>query len=124
LCHHSEIFSVPIFDGREKFQLGSYWEKPYVGEISKGSTVMLLFSVKKGNVATATREAIGMPDNIKFTIYLNILAVIVLAGPAEHFSNRVSQEDPEAFGVNSIADELPEAESEGEDNGDNLEPFL
>jgi hypothetical protein len=86
---------------------------------------MLLFSVKKGNISPAAGGAIGMLDDIKFAIYLNILAVIVLAEPAERFSDKESQEGPEAFGVDSIP-QLPDAEeSESEGDGDKTEePFL
>ena len=96
-----------------------------MGELSKGSTVMLLFTVKKGNLSTAVKDAIGMPEDIKFAIYFNILAVIVLAEPAERFSNSPSKEGPEAFGVDRII-QLPESqESESEDENDKPEePFL
>ena len=39
---------VPVFDGRKRFRLIKYRNHPYTGDIAKGSTVMLLFTVRKG----------------------------------------------------------------------------
>jgi len=63
---------------------------------------MLLFTAKKGKLPAGVESAEGLPEGIKFAIYFNILAVIVLAEPAEHFSNSPSHEGPGAFGVDSI----------------------
>ena len=41
---------------------------------------------------------------VMFALYLNILAIMVLKEPAEHFSNEPSQEAPQAFRVDSIAE--------------------
>lgn len=94
--------AVPVYDGRDKFQLGNYWDRPYKGTVSKGATVMLLFSIKKGNLPGGVQDIRGFPTAIEFGIYLNILGIIVLAEPAEHFSEGGSQEGPEAFGVSAI----------------------
>jgi hypothetical protein len=83
---------------------------------------MLLFSVKKGSISPAVIGAVGMPDDMKFAIYLNILAVIVLAEPAERFSDTASQEEPKAFGVDSIV-QLDDSDSE-DDGNNSEEPFL
>ena len=96
-----------MFDGRDMFQLRNYWEKPYEGEVLKGSTVMLLFTVKKGNLPAGVEDAYGVLGDIKqakIAIYLNILAIIVLSEPADNFSNSPSQGNPEAFGVDSIVE--------------------
>jgi len=86
---------------------------------------MLLFSVKKGNPLEAVRGTVGLPKNINSAIYFNILNVVVLAEPAEHFSNTPTEERPQAFGVESIV-ELPDIqESKDESDGERPEePFL
>ena len=90
----------------------------------KGSMIMLLFSVKRGNLLTRLEGTLGMPDGVKLTIYLNILTVIVLAKPADHFSNSSSGEGPQAFGVDTIINfGEDESKSEGEGNRPK-EPFL
>ena len=96
-----------------------------MGEVAKGSTVMLLFSVKKGNLSEAVRGTVGLPKNINSAIYFNILGVVVLAEPAERFSNTPAEEGPQAFGVESIV-KLPDIqESEDESDGEGPEePFL
>lgn len=48
--------AVPVYDGRDKFQLGNYWDRPYKGTVSKGATVMLLFSIKKGNLPGGVQD--------------------------------------------------------------------
>lgn len=99
---------VPIYDGREKFQLGNYWERPYAGEPAKGSTVMLLFSTKKGTqLPKAVQKRNDVPRDLNVAIYFNILGVIVLAEPAERFSNNASHGPPQAFGVENVLTDLP-----------------
>ena len=61
----------------------------------------------------------GLP--VEFAVYLNVLEIIVLAGPSEHFSHIPSQEGPTAFGVDAIK-ELPPYEESELDMED--EPFL
>ena len=106
--------SVPVYDGRQKFQLGNYWDRPYTEKVEKGSTVMLLFSIKKGKLLKNVEEFRGLPAAIKFAIYFNILGVVVLAEPAERFSEDVSEGDPEAFGVSSLVNWPEGGESEGD----------
>jgi len=48
--------------------------------------VMLLFSTKKCNLPKGVQKVEGFPTAIEFTIYLNILGIIVLAEPAERSS--------------------------------------
>ena len=106
---------VPVFDGRAGFQLGNYWETPCSGDVSKDSTVMLLFSIKKGNLAKDMQKASNIPEGVEFAIYFNILGIVLLAEPAERFSEDASGEGPEAFGVESLREysEYPEqAEAE------------
>jgi len=127
MCSSVSCFSSPypktvsIYDGHQKFQLGNYWDRPYTGKIEKGSTVMLLFSIKKGNLPKSLEEVQGLPAAIKFAIYFNILRIIVLAEPAEQFSEDISEGDPEAFGVNTIIEWPEEEESESESGGEEIE---
>ena len=112
--------SVPVYDGREQFQLGKYWETPYIGVVAKGSTVMLLFTIRKGALPKGTEEAEGMPDTVKCASYLNVVGVVVLAEPSDTFSKVRSQEGPNDAGVQEIM-ELPEPmDSESEDGEDPL----
>lgn len=104
---------VPIYDGREKFQLGNYWERPYAGEPAKGSTVMLLFSIRKGTLPQSVQGRNDLPRDLKVAIYFNILGAIVLAEPAERVSNNTSQEPPQSFGVENIRTDLS-----GDDEGE------
>jgi hypothetical protein len=105
---------VPVFDGRTKFQLGRYWDSPYTGDVAKGSTVMQIFTIKKGTPPGSVEKARGMPA-VKHAIYLNILGIVVLAEPSETLGEAPSQEGPHDFGVNVIR-EVQESE-EGESVG-------
>ena len=110
--------TVPVYDGREKFQLGNHWDQPYTGEPPKGSMVMLLFSVKKGNLPKGVKDTEGFPTDIEFGTYLHVLGVVVLAEPVDRFSDVPSGEAAPAFGVREIA-QLPEPEEEAVE-----EPFM
>lgn len=93
------IPAVPVFDGRQQFQLGNYWNHPYEERVAKGSTVMVLFSIRKSALPKAMKNA---PESIKFVVYLNLLGVIVLEEPVDEVAGGPSQEEPQAFGVNSV----------------------
>ena len=68
--------------------------------------MMVLFSVKRGNLGKKAQDADDLPDDVTFALYLNLLAVIVLAESAEPFSVEPSQEPPQVFGVDEIADDF------------------
>ena len=93
-----------------------------MGVPSKGSTVMLLFSIKKGGLPPGVEEATGRPADVKFAIYFSIFAVIVIAEPAEQFSDSLCQEGPEAFGADMIIDW--DDEEEGSSAEEEPEEFL
>lgn len=114
------MLSVPVYDGCSGFHLSKYWKKLYTGEVPKGSTMMLLFSVKKGKLGEAVQKAPNLPVGVKFAIYLNILAVIVLAEPVEEFSDRPSREPPQAFGVDNIVKLHVSKESDMDDVVENV----
>jgi len=73
---------------------------------------MLVFSAKKGNLLRAMEDVEDPPTAIKFTTYLNVLGIIVLAEPEERFSERLSREIPEVFGAVSSFIQSPELENE------------
>ena len=76
---------------------------------------MLLFSIKKGNLAKEMQKAPNVPEGVEFAVYFNILGIVLLAEPAEKFSEAASGEAPEAFGVEGVPEysEYPEqAEAE------------
>ena len=104
--------AVPVYDGRTRFQLGKYWECPYTGEVAKGSTVMLLFTIKKGTLPNRAKEAGGMPVEVKVALYLNVVGVIVLAEPTDTFSEVSSEGSPNDAGVDEIK-ALPESSEAG-----------
>ena len=68
---------------------------------------MVMFTVKRGSLGNKARNAANLPEGITSALYLNILGIIVLGKePAEHFDGGPSQEPPQAFGVNSIAEDF------------------
>jgi hypothetical protein len=120
------ICKVPVYDGRDGFQLGNYWGRPYTGRVAKGSTVMVLFSTKKAELPEKMQEAPNLPRSIKFAIYFNILGVVVLEEPVEKFSSEPSKEEPTAYGVDKVVeyeDELDDGIVE-EENKANIEEEL
>ena len=104
--------AVPVFDGREAFQIGNYWERPYPGEVAEGSTVMTLFSIRKSELSQAMKKVPNLPEDVKFSIYLNILGVIVLEEAVDHFSEQPSEESPEAFGVDKTMEYVGSQETD------------
>ena len=77
-------------------------ERGHTREILNGSMVMLLFSVNKGNLLTAVAQPACQMISNSLLILNNIFAIIVLAEPAEHFSNSLSQEGLQVFGVDMM----------------------
>jgi len=82
---------------------------------------MLLFSIKKGKLPKNLEEFRGLPAAIKFAIYFNILRIVILAEPAEWFSEDVSEGDPEAFRISSIVNWPEEGESERGSGSERIE---
>lgn len=79
---------------------------------------MLLFSVNKGNLLAGIENAERLSKGIEFAVHFNVLAVIVLAEPADQFSNSPSHEGPEAFGADSAIQWPEEQECEEENEGE------
>ena len=64
-------------------------------------------------LSKAMQEADNVPKSVKFTIYLNVVGVVVLEEPTDEFSDQSSQESPEAFRVDKTMDYVkPEATEE------------
>jgi hypothetical protein len=104
-CFRTLIFwPVPVYDGREGFQLGHYWGRPYSGRIAKGSTVMVLFTTKKADLPEKMQEAPNLPGSVKFAIYFNVLGIVVLEEPVDKFSDEPSKEGPMAYGVEKVVE--------------------
>lgn len=104
-----------MFDGHNSFKLSRYWDSPYTREVEKGSTVMLLFSIRKGKLTKDIQSAPNLLSNINFAMYFNILGVIVLTDPGEQFSIELPVQAPQSFGVDQVLDYEPLPESEGEE---------
>ena len=75
-CFAQTYHAVPVYDGHEKFKLNSFCDKPYKETIKDGSTVMVLFSVKKGSLGKKAQTAEDLPGDVTFVLYLNILSII------------------------------------------------
>lgn len=110
---------VPVYDGRHGFQLGKYWEHSYDSNIPKGSTVMVLFSLRKGALAGSIKDLRHLPKGISFAFYPNILGVVVLADPVDCPPSDPSSAPPVTFGVNEILEykepEIPKPEEKDDD---------
>ena len=63
--------------------------------------MIFLFTVRKVRVQNVICKAAGMPA-LKFGIRFNILAIVVLAEPAERFAETSSREAAHDFGVDSV----------------------
>lgn len=85
---------------------------------SRTVSITVLFTIKRCTLLANAKAASDLPPGVKFLLYLNILAIIVLNGPTERFSNDASKEQPEAFGVSNIEDDLGVVEDEGEEEGE------
>lgn len=81
--------------------MAKYWEKPYLGDVAIGSTVIVLFTARKVDVPTPVRVARGMPP-VEFGIYFDVLAIIVLAEPTGQRALVAPQEAPDDLGVFSV----------------------
>lgn len=118
------VHVVPVYDGREKLKWNTFKDKAYEKTIREGSTVMVLFSVKRGGLGDKEKNMGDLPNDVTFALYLNILAIIVLAEPTEHFGDEPSPEPAKAFGVDVINEffgEVVDEQSEGgEDDGQYL----
>ncbi|KAF9777705.1 hypothetical protein BJ322DRAFT_1084037 [Thelephora terrestris] len=112
--------SVPVYDGRDQLRLGNYWERPYLEDIKKDAAVMMLFSVKKGALPKAVQDWEDLPRGLTTAVYLNILAIVLLADPVDPFSDYESGEHPGAFGVESVEEELPEYGQRSRVKGEDL----
>ena len=51
------VHVVPVYDGREKFKWNTFKDKVYEETIREGSTVMVLFSVKRGGLGDKAKNA-------------------------------------------------------------------
>lgn len=93
-----------MYDGRKKFSLAKYWETKYGKEVNPGTTVTILFSIKRGNIP---EDAKLFDISDKLTgVYLNVLAVIVIAEPSDSFSMDTTPDPATVHGV----DKLPRLE--------------
>lgn len=110
---------MPVYDGHEGFQLGRYWERPYEGEVSRGSMVMLLFSTRKGNVPDRMGGAPNIPKNVKFTVYFNTLGIVVLEEPSGYWNRSTGQGKAETYGMDKIVEynKIQEEEMAEEEEG-------
>ena len=78
-----------------------------MGEVVKGLTMMLLFTIKKGPPPNGVRDARDMPATVNYTAYLNIVGIVVLVEPSDTFIQVSSQKGSNNVGVDEIK-QLPE----------------
>ena len=78
-----------------------------MGEVVKGSTMMLLSTIKKGTLPNGARDVRDMPATVNYTTYLNIVGIVVLVEPSDTFTQVSSQKGLNNVGVDEIK-QLPE----------------
>ena len=88
-----------VYDGREKFSPSKYWAQEYDGNVRAGSTVMVLFSMKRGKLPEDVHAA-GVPNSA--AVYLNLLGVVVLAEPSAGSVGSSRQNASEVHGVDQL----------------------
>lgn len=114
----ADAYAVPVYDGRTKFHLSTYWDRPYEGDVERDSTVMVLFTIRKGDLSKQMKKAKNVPEKVKFAIYLNLLGIIVLEDPASDFSRESLPGEPVDFGVSEILKfEQPSDDAVADDAG-------
>ena len=102
---------VPIYDGHKEYSLSKYWAKLYDHALDIGTTVTLLFSIKKGTLPKNTRYFRRSQEMVG--VYVNILTIVVLADPTDAFCLDTSPDPKTVHGVESLP-RLATAEIEGE----------
>ena len=101
------MFVVPVYDGRSSFSLAKYWAKPYHDDVAPGTTVTILFSIKRGNIP---EDAKGYTISGTLAgVYLNVLAVVVIAENSDPF---IPDTSPDPVAVHGV-DRLPRLEEFG-----------
>lgn len=121
-----------MYDRREGFRLGKYWEHEYTENVKQGSTVMVLFSTRKGKLPEAMKHITNVPPNVEVGVYFNPVGVVVISDEEECFSYTPVEEDPTAFGVTEVIEweepvitvEDSEGKEDNEGEGDADEPVL
>lgn len=105
-----------MFDGRENFSVNRYWAQPYDNPVAVGSNVMVLFSMKVAQPKNKA-ESFGLKNMKK--IFLNVLGVVVLAGPSDDFCPEVGADPDEVHGVDRLprlADHVAVGSDDEEEN--------
>lgn len=74
---------------------------------------MVLFTIRKGDLPKQMKKANNVPENVKFGIYFNLLATIVLEDAASDFIKDSHPKEPEDFGVSDILTFEPLPDSDG-----------
>ena len=109
---------VPVYDGRKDLVLAKYWNKLYDRDLEVGTTVSLLFSIKKGTLPANARNFRRSEEMVG--VYVNILVVIVLEDPTDAFCIDTSPVPETVHGVDDLP-QLPEGEVEGDAKEDDNE---
>lgn len=92
-------FTVPVYDGRENFSFAKYWARKYKDDIKPGTTVCILFSMKRGKLSA---DAAPLAITGMIGIYLNVLGVVVLEEPSDAFCPEGSPDPGEVHGVDYL----------------------
>lgn len=114
--------TVPVYDGRSKFSLAKYWEKEYTDDVAPGSTVFVLFSVRKGKPHP---NADYVKAKNMAVVYLNVLGIVVIADPSDAFCLDQTPDPKEVHGVDVLPrlKDYVEAEAGGEEDKKEPEVF-
>ena len=102
---------VPVYDGRKNLNPVKYWDKLYDHDLEIGTTVTLLFSIKKGTLPENAQQFRRSKDMVG--VYVKILAIVVLADPTDAFCEDTSPDPETVHGVDCLP-RLPGEEVAGE----------
>ena len=102
---------VPVYDGRKDYSPSKYWARLYDQAFEIGTMVTLLFSIKKGTLPENARHFRHSQEMVG--VYVNILAIVVLANPMDAFCLDTSPDPEMVHGVESLP-RLATAEVEGD----------
>ena len=109
---------VPVYDGRKNLNPAKYWDKLYDRDLEIGTTVTLLFSIKKGTLPENARQFRRSKDMVG--VYVNILAIVVLADPTDTFCQDTPPDLETVHGVDCLP-RLPREEVAGESEEDDAD---
>ena len=74
--------------------------------------------MKRVALPKSIHRRVDRPPGVNFGVYVNVLGIIVLVEPNDHFSDVQFQEGPETFGVDDIRTDLPGEDADENEGGE------